>query len=143
MFKTPIRVVTTGALFVGVPVWTATKVDPSQTVNALLFGGATWLVVNTVMYIKDVLSTPEIDFYDEDDLMSHWTDGYLKARDEVGELARNREKTIRDYYESQPSSVGNEIKNITVTNNDYSTVNNVNTAPQLEDNIIDTQLLKG
>ena len=143
MLKTPMRVITTGALFVGVPVYTATKVDPSQIMNALLLGGVTWLGVNTVMYIKDVLSEPLVEAFDKNDLTNHWTDGYLKARDEVGELARNREQIIRDYYENQLSSTGNEIKNITVTTNDYSTVNNVNTTPQLEDNIIDKQLLKG
>lgn len=144
MIKTPIRLAWTGALLVGVPVYTATKVDPSQTMNALMMGGVAWAGLNMVMYIKDVLDTPLVEAYDEDDLSSAYTDGYLNSREDVGALARQREATIRKYYEDKLSSVGNETKQVinNITNNDYSTTNNINAVPQIEDNnIIDTKLI--
>ena len=147
MFKTPIRLVATGALLVGVPVWTATKIDPSQIMNALMFGGVAWAGLNMVMYIRDIANTPTIEAYDDEDLGEAYTTGYLNARDEVGSLARQREATIRKYYEDKLlSSVGDETKKIVnITNNDYSTVNNVNAVPQLgeDNNVIDTKLIKG
>jgi len=145
MIKTPIRLAWTGALLVGVPVYTATKVDPSQTMNSLMLGGVAWLGLNMVAYIKDVLDTPLVEAYDEDDLSNAYTDGYLNAREDVGALARHRERVIRDYYEEKLSSVGDSIKSVTVNNthNNYSTTTNVNAVPQVEDNIIDTKLIKG
>ena len=144
MFKTPFRLVGTGALLLGVPVWTATKIDPSQTMNALMFGGIAWTGLNMVMYIRDVLNEPLVEAYDEDDLSNAYTDGYLNAREDVGALARHRERVIRDYYEDKLSSVGNETKQVinNITNNDYSTTNNIKAVPHVEDNnIIDTKLI--
>ena len=142
MFKTPFRVAWSGALLVGVPVWTATKVDPSQTMTAIMYGGVAWLGLNMVMYIREVLDTPVVSAYDEDDLANAFTDGYLNAREDVGLLARHREEVIRKYYEDKLSSVGNETKKIVnITNNDYSTTNNIKAVPQIEDNIVDTKLI--
>jgi len=145
MFKTPIRLVTTGALLVGVPVWTATKIDPSQVLNALLYGGVAWMGLNMVMHIRDIANTPTANAYDDEDLGKAYATGYINARSDVGLLAKQREATIRKYYEDKLSSVGDETKKIVnVTNNDYSTTNNINAVPQLsEDNIIDTKLIKG
>ena len=144
MFKAPLRVASTGALLVGVPVWTATKIDPSQAMNALLYGGVAWMGLNMVMYIKDVLNTPTVNAYDDEDLGEAYTTGYLNARNDVGALAIQREATIRKYYEDKLASVGDETKQVinNITNNDYSTTTNVNAVPQLEDNnIIDTKLI--
>lgn len=144
MFKAPLRVLYTGALLVGVPVWIATEVDPSQTTNALLYGGSAWAVMNLVAHIKDVLSEPLVEAYDEDDLSNAFTNGYIRGRDDVGDLARKREATIRRYYEDKLSSVGDSVKSVTINNthNDYSTTTNVKAVPQIEDNnIIDTKLI--
>ena len=146
MFKAPLRVASTGALLVGVPVYTATKFDPSQAMNALMLGSVAWMGLNMVTYIKDMINTPTVDAYEDSDLGEAYMDGYLNARGDVGALAREREATIRKYYEDKLSSIGNETKKIVnnITNNDYSTTNNLTAVPQFEDNnIIDTKLIKG
>ena len=144
MFKTPFRVAWSGALLVGVPVWIATEVAPSQVTNALLYGGSAWAVMNLVAHIKDVLSEPLVEAYDENDVSEAFVDGYIRGRDDTGDLARKREATIRKYYEDKLSSVGDEVATTTnnITYNNYSTTTNVNAVPQLEDNnIIDTKLI--
>ncbi len=144
MLKAPLRVLSTGALLVGVPVWIATEVDPNQITNALLYGGSAWAVLNLVAHIKDVLNTPLVSTYDEDDISDAQRDGYLRGREDVGVLARQREEVIRRYYEDKLSSVGDNTKQVinNITNNDYSTTNNITAVPKLEDNnVIDTKLI--
>lgn len=144
MFETPFKLAWTGALLVGVPVYTATKIDPSQTLNAILYGSVAWGGLNLLSYIKTIANEPLVESFDEDDLSEAFTDGYLSARESVGMLSRQREKVIRDYYEDKLSSVGDKTKQVinNITNNDYSTINNINAVPQIEDNnVIDTKLI--
>ena len=146
MFKTPIRLLVTGVLFIGVPVYTATKFDPSQTLNALALGSAVWVTLNGILYIVDIFKEPLVAGYDEDDLQSYYIDGYIQARNDIGGLAKDRERVIREFYENKLSSIGDEVKtDVTnnITYNDYSTTNNVNPTPLIEGDIIDTKLIKG
>ena len=145
MLKAPLRVVASGTLLVGVPVALASEYEPSKTIDALVIGGLAWSGLNLVMYIRDLFTTTHQEANYDEDLAEAYMDGYVNAREDVGTLARDRERVIREFYEDKLTSVGDNVKSVTnhIINNDYSTTNNVipQAVPQIEDNIIDTKLI--
>jgi len=149
MIKTPIRLIVSGALLVGVPVYLTATYTPTETINGLIYGGVSWSVFNLVAYISDIMSdNSEIADYSEE-VSDAYTHGYISGREETGKIARKREKVIREFYDEKISSVASkakEVRNVTnhVTHNTYTTNNNINALPRLaNDEIIETQLIKG